>query len=150
MEPECVAGVSTHMDSRKPVNAELNLVPFIDLLSCCISFLLITAVWTQLDRIAVRASGDGAVTGEADGPPALLVVIDEAGYRVRDRDLTVTIPKHEGQYDRVALGVKLHEWAGGRNAVEFSSADGIRYEEVVGAMDTAYGAGLHDVSLRAP
>ena len=137
------------MDSRRPLNAELNLVPFIDLLSCCISFLLITAVWTHLDRIAVRATGDGEVTGETDDLPALLVVIDDGGYRVRDRDLIVTIPKHDGQYDRVALGVKLHEWASGRSAVEFSSADGIRYEEVVGAMDTAYGAGLHAVSLRA-
>ena len=31
----------------KPLDAAINLVPFIDLLSCCISFLLITAVWTH-------------------------------------------------------------------------------------------------------
>ena len=33
---------------KKALDATLNLVPFIDLLSCCISFLLITAVWTQI------------------------------------------------------------------------------------------------------
>jgi len=38
---------------KKPLDASINLVPFIDLLSCCISFLLITAVWTQLARMDV-------------------------------------------------------------------------------------------------
>jgi uncharacterized membrane protein len=36
---------------RRPVDAAINLVPFIDLLSCCISFLLITAVWVNLGRM---------------------------------------------------------------------------------------------------
>ena len=33
---------------KKALDATINLVPFIDLLSCCIAFLLITAVWTEL------------------------------------------------------------------------------------------------------
>src|SRR5262249_33183588 len=101
----------TGKGGKKPLNAELNLVPFIDLLSCCISFLLITAVWTQLDRIAVRATGDGPMVGETDVLPALLVVIDDAGYRVRDRDAVGMVPKHDGQYGGVALGVKLDDGA---------------------------------------
>ena len=36
---------------KKPVDAELNLVPFIDLLVCCICFLLITAVWTKMAQL---------------------------------------------------------------------------------------------------
>lgn len=36
---------------KKPVDFVVNLVPTIDLLSVLISFLLITAVWTQLARI---------------------------------------------------------------------------------------------------
>ena len=45
---------------KKPLDAAINLVPFIDLLSCCISFLLITAVWTQLARMDVTQKGQGA------------------------------------------------------------------------------------------
>ena len=52
----------TGKGGKKPLNAELNLVPFIDLLSCCISFLLITAVWTQIAGLQVASSG---------GPPLL-------------------------------------------------------------------------------
>ena len=47
---------------RKALDASINLVPFIDLLSCCISFLLITAVWTQLSAVDVtnqRSQGKG-------------------------------------------------------------------------------------------
>ena len=44
---------------QKPVNAELNLVPYIDLLTCMVAFLLITAVWTQLASLSVSQKGPG-------------------------------------------------------------------------------------------
>ena len=40
---------------RKQV-VELNLVPFIDLMSVCIIFLLITAVWTQVSMVQLGSS----------------------------------------------------------------------------------------------
>ena len=39
---------------RKSLDAEINLVPFIDLLSMCICFLLMTAVWTQLSSVQIK------------------------------------------------------------------------------------------------
>ncbi len=39
---------------KKSLNAEVNLVPFIDLLSVCICFLLMTAVWVQLGSLEVK------------------------------------------------------------------------------------------------
>lgn len=39
---------------KKTLDAEVNLVPFIDLLSMCICFLLMTAVWTQLSSVQVK------------------------------------------------------------------------------------------------
>ncbi len=39
---------------RKSLDAELNLVPFIDLLSMCICFLLMTAVWLEIGSIDVK------------------------------------------------------------------------------------------------
>ena len=37
---------------RKAMNFELNLVPFIDVLSTCICFLLVTAVFINLGRLS--------------------------------------------------------------------------------------------------
>ncbi len=45
------SGASGH---RRSLDAEVNLVPFIDLLSMCICFLLMTAVWTQLGSVQVK------------------------------------------------------------------------------------------------
>ncbi|MBU6375400.1 MAG: biopolymer transporter ExbD [Bdellovibrionales bacterium] len=41
---------------RKSLDAELNLVSFIDLLSMCICFLLMTAVWIEVGSLQVKQS----------------------------------------------------------------------------------------------
>jgi biopolymer transport protein TolR len=41
---------------RRSLDADINLVPFIDLLSMCICFLLMTAVWTQIGSLPVKQS----------------------------------------------------------------------------------------------
>ena len=45
---------------KKSLDAVINVVPAIDLLSCCIAFLLFTAVWTQISRLQVQQLGTGA------------------------------------------------------------------------------------------
>ena len=44
---------------RRSMDSELNLIPMIDLFICCISFLLITAVWSQMSRINANAQVPG-------------------------------------------------------------------------------------------
>ena len=51
--------VDTGKSGKKSLNAELNLVPYIDLLTCMVAFLLITAVWTQLARLNASQKGQG-------------------------------------------------------------------------------------------
>jgi len=47
---------------KRAVNNEVPLIPFIDFLLCLVSFLLITAVWTQMSRI----NADARVPGPPD------------------------------------------------------------------------------------
>src|SRR6266576_1020191 len=47
-------GASPSSGRRKSLDAELNLVPFIDLLSMCICFLLMTAVWMEIGGVNVK------------------------------------------------------------------------------------------------
>ena len=42
---------------KKPLDATINLVPFIDLMAVTISFLIMTAVWTQIGRLQVASAG---------------------------------------------------------------------------------------------
>jgi biopolymer transport protein ExbD len=41
---------------RRSLDADINLVPFIDLLSMCISFLLLTAVWINIGAVQIKQS----------------------------------------------------------------------------------------------
>src|SRR5690348_2245959 len=78
----------------RALDAEIYLVPFIDLLSCCISFLLITAVWTQIAGLQVASSG---------GPPEpqqkqeqtvdLKLLLTDKGYQLTMPGAAVDIPK---------------------------------------------------------
>src|SRR5471030_1254391 len=44
---------------RRSMDSEINMIPMIDLLMVTISFLLITAVWTQMSRIEANAQVPG-------------------------------------------------------------------------------------------
>lgn len=57
--------VSEGGTGRRSVDREINLIPMVDLLVCCISFLLITAVWSH----AVRMEARGDVPGSGTSPP---------------------------------------------------------------------------------
>src|SRR5256714_13172324 len=42
---------------KKSVNVEINIVPFIDLMSCLTAFLLVTAVWVNIAQINIQPKG---------------------------------------------------------------------------------------------
>ena len=57
-----MAGISVESGNgggRKSVNAELMLVPMIDLLMVTVAFLLVTAVWSQMARVEASATVPG-------------------------------------------------------------------------------------------
>src|SRR5262245_54683296 len=67
-----MGGVSTDgggKGGRKSVDSEINMIPMIDLLVCCISFLLITAVWSHMSRINADAQVPGPPNPEKELNP---------------------------------------------------------------------------------
>ncbi|MCO4764276.1 MAG: biopolymer transporter ExbD [Myxococcales bacterium] len=67
-------------------DANLNVVPFIDLLICLICFLVVSAVWTSLSRIdvdqALPKSSPNAAKTPPNQPPTIQVAITDAGFSV--------------------------------------------------------------------
>jgi Biopolymer transport protein ExbD/TolR len=53
---------------RKSVDSDINMIPMIDLLMVTISFLLITAVWSQMARVDADAEVPGSIS-PVDHPP---------------------------------------------------------------------------------
>lgn len=136
---------------RNP-NVELNLVPVIDLMSVLITFLLISAVWTQVSMIqlgASFASPRDPEQVEVKPPPiedlVLKLDITKNGYILYVGKDTKSLPMQNGTYDNEGLlaelmGVKkVYPDKGG---VKMAISDEIQYEHVVAAMDTGLKAGF--------
>ena len=138
---------------KKSVNADLNLVPYIDLLTCMVSFLLITAVWSQLARLEAHQKGQGQA-GTDDAPPEkqfkLVVVVNEEGFNlVADADQQ-PLPKKGTEYDFERLGAELKKMKDShpdKNDIQVASEDGIKFDTLVRTMDTALTARFPDISL---
>lgn len=135
---------------------ELNLVPFIDLMSVCIIFLLITAVWTQVSMIQLgssiysRKTEDKPIIPPPFAEVVLRVDVLPEGFRLvigKDRFLIPTLGEN---YDKESLLRKLKqikerypEKVDGVTSVR----DDVKYKHMVEAMDSLIEAGFDQVSI---
>ena len=141
---------------KKALDAEINLVPFIDLLSCCITFLLITAVWTQIAGLQVASSG---------GPPEpqqikeqtidLKLLLTEKGYTISTPEGGLEIPKvvvagGQAAYDRRTLTEKLKTIKTRlpeQTAITVEPEDVVAYDDLVNTVDICLGEQLRNVTV---
>jgi biopolymer transport protein ExbD len=140
---------------KKNVDHSIPLVPFIDLLLCCVMFLLVTAVWNQLARINANQQQPGQP--QMDTPPPedpqikLILQVQATGYVLATTAGERTaIPKNGDAYDVEELVKKLkerRELEPNRKDLTIAPEDGVRYEEVVKAMDVVVGEGYEAMSL---
>lgn len=139
---------------KKAVDSEIPLVPFIDLLLCCVMFLLVTAVWNQLARIDANQQQPGQQAPDQPPPEEKIKVVlhvKQSGYVISstagDR---IEVPKNGDAYDQEALREKLQErkrLEPNRKDLVVAPEDGVMYADVITAMDLVVGEGFPDMSL---
>ena len=149
-----VGAQSTGATKKKAVDADIPLVPFIDLLLCCIMFLLVTAAWTQMSRLTAdqrTPTPDGLATDDRPEQVKLVLLLGEQGYVLGSTAGDRTeIPKRNGRYDVAALAERLQVQRAverERREVVVAPDDGVAYGDIVGAMDALVGAGYAGVSV---
>ena len=138
--------------NKKPLDAELNLIPFIDLLVCCICFLLITAVWSQLAHIEVQQKA----TGKAETPALprdarVAVLVGDDGYTLVVGSQRQVIAKKGVAYDTAKLGAalkKVRVQIPGKSDLTVAAEDGISYRQLVRALDIARQAHFVQISVK--
>lgn len=158
------APVETGKKGKKSVDAEINLVPFIDLLSCLITFLLITAVWTQVSTLRVSQTGGLSTSSDSEqkeGTIDVRLTLTDRGYILSLAGQPLEMPKVEGGlapegaaigFDAKGLGEKLKELKNRfpeQRAVTVAAEDGIIYEDLIGTIDLIVSNELPDVSVTA-
>ena len=139
---------------KKALDAAVNLVPFIDLLSCCLAFLLITAVWTQLARMDVTQKSK-APSGAVDEPPTptvtLTLFINSDGFIFsKSTGESTSIEKKSDNYDYTKLAEILAQAKKDhpdKEDMNIKSDDAVIYDKVIKAMDVVISAHFPNISL---
>lgn len=143
---------------KKPLDTPINLVPFIDLMAVTISFLIMTAVWTQIGRLQVTQSG-GPTTDEQTEPPKTVPLT----LLVTDHELKLTaggtqydpipfVRDANQKLDLVKLTEKIKELKTqipDQQQITLQAEDSVRYDDLVRIIDECIGAGLPQVSVAA-
>jgi biopolymer transport protein ExbD len=157
-------GAAIGTGDKKSVNVELNIVPFIDLMSCLTAFLLVTAVWVNIAQINIQPKGktrDTQNVQQDDEHVTLSVLIQadkiwvglsrvnefqEIDKKGTDQDwekFETTLKEHKASAffsDRTDLEI----------AAESTSASPVQYQDIIHAMDVAVKVGFVDVGLTDP
>jgi biopolymer transport protein ExbD len=77
---------------NRHLDFEINLIPCIDLLSVCICFLLLTAVWLNVGSINVKQAVGGQSAAETEKKPLIWVFMGEGGQLTLDIQEASSIP----------------------------------------------------------
>lgn len=140
---------------KKSLDANINLVPYIDMLMTIMTFLMMTAVWTQIAMLEVQnASGGAEATAEEPDPnapkPILIlagkeqVTVQEEGQEARP------FPATQDGYDFNGIGIELKRLKDARKdreVVKIQSEDGIQYQHLTRLIDIATGNELKQITL---
>jgi biopolymer transport protein TolR len=132
---------------------ELNLTPYIDLMSTLIVFLLMTAVWNQ---IAVLSSDTGGTTAsDSPSPPdqnkvTLSVTILKDQMEMAENANAVKIPHVGDQIDAMRMVAILNQWRERypkKTDVVLNTENSVSYKMLIKAFDTLVGNSFPDVGV---
>ncbi len=141
--------------AKKSVDSDIPLVPFIDLLLCCIMFLLATAVWNELKQVKTSQNTPGASCPNCPPPPestAIELLVQRDGFQIRSNG------GEEGQ--AIALASGIHDFAALHDKLSFlhrqlpeapmllSVDDGVTLETTIKTMDEGRRAGIAQIQMR--
>lgn len=132
---------------------EPNLVPFIDLMSVLITFLLITAVWTQVSIIQMGTSLyskkdpsnlDVTIPPKAEIPLRLDIL--KTGYRLIVAQERIEIPSHDGARLTGHLE-RVKSLYPDKDDAAIAMQDELPYDLLIKGMDAFLAAGFNNISI---
>jgi biopolymer transport protein ExbD len=158
-------GAAVGTDEKGSVNVELNIIPFIDLMSCLTAFLLVTAVWVNIAQINIQPKGktrDTSNVQQDDEHVTLSVLVQSDKIwiglsRVNEFQDIPKLPSGEHDWDKFETTIKQHKTSAFfadrtdlEIAAESTAAAPVKYQDIIKAMDLSIKVGFLDVGLSDP
>lgn len=164
------ANIDTGGGDKRSVNVDINIVPFIDLMSCLTAFLLVTAVWINIAQINIAPKGKNRDVQVKEDDRAILSVLvsNERIYigttRVSSDTSPTTVDRPANrspdqvwtEYQQKLKAIKNDSslGLGDRTDIEIAAESNdqrpVNYQDLISAMDNAIKAGFTDVGLTDP
>jgi biopolymer transport protein ExbD len=136
-------------DQKGSVNVDLNIIPFIDLMSCLTAFLLVAAVWIQIANVPANPAGRGG--GSAVEHPKLAILVEIDAIDVFASPSGEARHLAAGDWAGVTAALRALAPADDKPQIEIAAnstkAHTIPYQQLITAMDTAVAAGFSDVGV---
>lgn len=128
---------------KKSVDAQINMVPMIDLLVSCIAFLLMTAVWVQTGSVQAsqpRAPSNAEPQENQTPQEQLKIQISPTGFRVGVNAADMRDVGHTPQrFDELRTMLRTRLEANQQNREVWLQPDtAVHYGEIVRVMDVIY------------
>lgn len=143
----------------KHLDFEINLIPCIDLLSVCICFLLLTAVWLNVGSMNVKQAVGGQSAAETEKKPVLWVFMGNDGeinLNIRDSakipaNLTkLRLAGAEGKSNTAELNKVLEQLLAAEPSLKTALIQPqavSAYEDIITLMDQFKSKGLIDLGV---
>ena len=149
------AAEPTGKGGKKALDANINLVPYIDLLMTIMTFLMMTAVWTQIAMLEVQNASGGAESQAEEpypnAPKAILILAGKEQISVQEEGQeSRSFPATQDGYDFKNIDIELKRLKDARKdreVVKIQSEDGIQYQYLTRLIDMATGNELKQITL---
>jgi biopolymer transport protein ExbD len=153
-------GAAIGTGEKKSPNIELNIVPFIDMMSCITAFLLVTAVWVNTANVPTHVGGrnrDGLEPQTPDPKLSVLVEKDKIWVGVSRLDDFTQIDRNGNEWSQLEDALKTQKkstWFADKHDIEVAAlstaGETVPYSNLITAMDVAAKAGFDDVVVTEP
>jgi biopolymer transport protein ExbD len=141
---------------KKDLDAQVNLVPYIDLLMTIMTFLVMTAVWTQLATLEVQNSSGGQAEEkdekDENKPKPIFVIVTDRAVKVQEEGAEPKdFPNKADGYDIEGVEGELKalkEARPDRVEVQVKAEDGVVYSDITKVIDVCTGLELTGLTLQ--
>ena len=140
---------------KKSIIVHLNVVPFIDMMTILVMFLLMTAVWTRTGRLtadqAVSPPNQQKKQDQKEPPKRLMILVTKNSVKVKFGD---QIPKEIPVEGFVGVIKPLQSYLksikgqlSANQKVVVAPIDDLLYQKLIRVIDTLAGVGLNNVMV---